>query len=271
MAHRHDAKGLSGRVLPLICTTGLVIFTAGCGGDGGDAPAAESNRLTLTAGDPPSVEQCGFSELGSDESGSPAKTLPPPEPGTYKYETTGTESVPNEGTTKLGPVDEIVVTPDRTEGNLACFGFDRRYSPQTSISNVYIQRGEDTYITGVGLATSNYVTTIEPRPAILASAGSGTRWEGKFSGETSGGYEVEIIARKEISVGGESVEAVGLESRATYNGETEGSQIAETWLAVDRPLILADKGKLTIRVGSATNRIEYDSRLTSMTPETDGG
>jgi hypothetical protein len=252
--------------LPLVCTAGAITLSAGCGGTD-DAPAAKSNRLVLASGSAPSTEQCGFSELGTAESDARTKTLRPPKVGTYRYETTGTESAPNEGKTKLGPENDIVVTPARTDGDLACFGFDRQYSAATDVTNVYIQRGEDTYITAVGLATPNYVTTIEPRPAILASAGSGTRWSGEFSGPTSGSYVVEIFARRTISVGGERVEAVGLASHATYQGETEGSQDARTWLAVDRPLILADRGRLVIRVGSATNRIDYETRLTSLEPE----
>jgi hypothetical protein len=270
MARRHVRYGLRELVWPLVLATGAITLSAGCGGDD-DAPAAESKRLTLTPGDAPTVEQCGFSELETADSAARRKTLEPPEAGAYTYRTKGTETASNEGRSGLDPINDLVVTRPLKQGDLTCFGFEREFSPTTAVTNVYIQRGEDTYISAIGVATANYVTTIEPRPAILAAAGAGTRWSGQFSGATSGTYEVEIFDRRTISVGGERVEAVGLDSHATYHGETEGSQDARTWLATDHPLILSEQAQLVIKVGSATNRIDYESELTSLDPEPAGG
>jgi hypothetical protein len=266
MAGRRCRYGLRELVWPLVFTTGAITLASGCGGDD-DAPAAESTRLSLTAGSAPTAQQCGLSQLDAKDPAARGKTLEPPEAGTYTYRTKGSETASNEGRTQLDPINDLFVTPPLKEGDLTCFGFEREFSPTTAVTNVYIQRGEDTYISAIGVATANYVTTIEPRPAILAVAGAGTRWSGEFSGTTSGTYEVEIFDRRPISVGGERVDAVGLDSHATYHGETEGSQDARTWLAADRPLILSERAQLVIKVGSATNRIEYESELTSLDPE----
>ena len=270
MARRHLRYGLRELVWPLVFTTGAITLTAGGGGDD-DAPAAESTRLTLTAGTAPTAEQCGRAELPAQDTAARAETLDPPGAGTYTYRTKGSETASNEGQSALDPINDLVVTPPLEDGDLTCFGFEREFSPTTAVTNVYIQRGEDTYISAIGVATANYATTIEPRPAILAVAGSGTRWSGEVTGATSGTYDVEIFDRRPVSVGGERVEAVGLASHATYHGETEGSQDARTWLATDRPLILSERAQLVIKVGSATNRIDYESELTSLDPEPAGG
>jgi hypothetical protein len=256
------------------CGALVLLAAPGCGG--GEAASdevegpARTQQLTFEAGAAPADDRCGFEDLDSADAAAPRKTLNPPRPGTYSYETEGTVALPDEARARLPDRTETVITPATTEGEVSCHGTEQRFSPRATLSNVVIQRGEDVYLTAIGFASSNYVTTVEPRPAVLASAASGTRWDGTFDGPTSGSYEVEVIGRKTFDVGGDQVEAVGLDSRATYHGDTEGSQARKTWLSVDRPLILSESGEFALEVGGGEDRLEYETTLTSLEPETSG-
>jgi hypothetical protein len=225
-------------------------MTAGCGGsDESSSEPPPSTRIELSAGAAPSAEQCGFAELKADATGEPRNSAP--QPGVYEYAST--------------------VTPSTKRAGVTCFGSEHRYTDRVRTANVYILRGEDIYIVADGFDTPNFVQTVLPRPAILALSGTQEQWSGTFAGATSGTYSVEIVGRRAFTIGGRKVKTVGLSSRATFKGETEGSQQRETWLAVDRAIVVREKGTSVLRLGGDTERLSYTSTLKSLTPEAGGG
>lgn len=248
-----------------LATLALATVAGACSESG---PAAPANELSLGPERPPSAADCGFS--------SPLPTAAAlgggsrvPAAGTYRYSVRGSEDLPDARPSELPATIETAITPTRRRGDLLCFGVDRPYSPRVGLANVYIRRGDDIYVTAIRLRTPNYVTTIKPRPAILAVPGAGERWRGTFRGATSGEYRTKLLGRRTLSVAGERVEAFGVQLRAQFSGASAGSQRTRTWLAMKRPLVLAEQGELTLRVGGATNRLRYGLRLRSR--ESDGG
>ena len=253
-----------------VLATAVALPLAGLAGGCGDSKKEEpaTARLDLTPGAPPPAARCGFDEIGSlgDAARSGRGSTTPPEAGAYTYSTTGRETTEDGGSATLANTTTAVVTPTRRAGGLTCFGSARRLSARTELAEVYLLRGEDIYLVALGVATPNLVETIEPRPAILALSGSTSSWTGEFRGDTSGSYQVEILGRRTFSIGGRKVKTVGLDSRATFTGETNGSQKRTTWIATDRALIVQETGSLELKLGGSVEQLGYSSRLKSLEP-----
>lgn len=244
------------------------LVAGGCGG-GDDGSSEGAEALSVEAGSPPAVADCAFENpesLGSAPAG--AGRVSAPTAGTYRYATSGTETVPGEPRPKALPKEtETVVTPTRRVRELTCFGSERRISERTRLPEAYVLRGEDVYITALGFDTPNLVRGIAPRPAVLALSGTQSSWSGQFAGRTSGTYSVEIIGRRTFKIGGRKVKAVGLSSEATYEGDATGSRRGETWLAQDGSLVIAESGESSIQVAGGTEKLRYERRLVSLDPE----
>jgi hypothetical protein len=256
-------------VLAALFAFSLAACAAGCGGSGSSGGGATaSNGIELKAGAPPSASTCGFDRLGSSAR-SARGSQAAPAPGTYSYTSRGTDSVPGTGgrPRALPKSAETLITPARRSGGLTCFGSEQRYSPSTHTSNVYIVRGGDIYIVGVGFNTSSYVQKVLPQPAILAVSATSTSWTGAFRGPTSGSYRVEILRRGSMKVGGKSVSAVELSSKATFTGELTGTQDRTTWLARDRSLVLEESGHSNLRFGGDEEKLAYTIKLRSLQPK----
>lgn len=247
----------------MLLSSGLVSSLTACGGGSASKPPA-SNRLSINAATAPSKSDCGFAKLG--RTGAAGGSTRPPTSGVYRYDLSGTETVPSGGSRKLPKLSESEVTPSVHRPGVACFGVQNRYSARTANARVYLIRGDDVYIVAAGFDTPNFVSTVLPRPAIIALAASGSRWSGSFAGKTSGSYKVEILERGLIKVGGKSVKAVHLSSTAHFRGEINGAQTADTWLAEGRSLVLREKGKVNLRFGGDTEALRYKMRLQSVTP-----
>jgi hypothetical protein len=255
------------RVIATACALPLA-FSA-CG-DSGSAGAPKSNRLALSASKAPTAAQCGFAGRGSP--GRVAASSRAPAPGSYSYATTARETVPGQGGTRPLPArSDSVITPTRLRGNLVCFGALRRYSSPTRTADVYLRRGDDIYLVALGFDTPSFVLTVLPRPAILALSGSSTTWSGGFTGRTRGSYRVEIVGRRTFKIGNKLVKAVGVRSSAAFRGEADGTQRGVTWLAIARPLVVAESGRSVLRFGGDEERLSFSSRLLSLTPGAGGG
>jgi hypothetical protein len=243
----------------------ICLIAAGCGGDSEDK-SAEPAALALKAGSPPSERDCGFDTADAIEP-APAGSdrIAAPEPGIYLYATTGTETTPS-GREQLPHETQSLVTPARKTKDLTCFGSERSLSARTKLPEVYVLRGEDVYITALGFDTPNLVESFSPRPAVLALGSTTSSWTGTFKGSTSGNYRVEITGRRSFKIGGETVKAVGLQSDATYTGNAEGTRRTMTWLAIDRSIVLQESGESRITVGGGDERLEYETKLLSLTP-----
>lgn len=240
----------------------IAVAASGCGG--GDSSTAgappRSSAIELAAGTAPSVELCGFGEVGGAQASGAVKNEPPA-PGVYQYATTGTERGK-----PLPARTNTTVTPGTARAGLTCFGSEHRYTPKVRTADVYILRGEDIYIVADGFVTPNYVQSVKPRPAILALSGTQQAWRGTFAGATSGTYSVEIVGRRTFTIGGKRVKAVGLSSTATFRGETTGSQKRETWLATGRALVVRETGTSVLQLGGDVERLSYTDRLLSLEP-----
>jgi hypothetical protein len=192
-----------------------------------------------------------------------------PRPGVYRYTTAGSESAPS-GRRALPAATTALVTPARSAPGLRCFGIRHRLSHRTDTASIYVLRGADSYVVGLGVSTPNLVQRVRPRPAILGLSDTETGWTGAFTGATRGSYDVELLGRRQMTVGGQPVTAVGVLSRARYRGEVTGTQRTRTWLSTDRSLVLAEQARSVLRLGGAEERLEYRTRLLSLHPQREG-
>lgn len=260
--------GARGRLLAAALAA-LSLVASGCGSSSSkpaQGPPA-SNGLALAQGSPPTEADCGFDQLGSSAR-SATGSEQPPAAGVYSYETRGSDSIPGTGgkPRELPGVSTQLVTPPRRKGGLTCFASEQRLSPGTRIANVYVIRGGDIYIVAIGFNTANYVQRVLPRPAILALSGTSTKYSGRFGGDTSGRYRIEIVKRGKRKVGGKSVPAVLLSVHAAFTGEIEGTQNRNTWLATDKSLLLEESGESDLRFGGDVEKLGYTVKLRSLQP-----
>ena len=251
---------------------GLAAGAAGCGAAGPEARLG-STDIALSRSAPPSAGTCGFGDAAALREAAATATVRPsaaPLPGAYLYATRGSTSDPEvaTGTRPLPSRSTAVVTPARTAAGLRCFGRRLSFERHTDTSNVYVVRGDDLYVVGVGVGTPHLVQRVLPRPAILGLSGHETRWAGAFRGRTSGTYDVEVLGRRSFRVGDRTVTAVGVASRATYRGEVEGEQTSRAWMTTGRSLVVAESGRSVLRIGGAEERLEYRNRLLSLQPTT---
>ena len=252
-----------------VCAVAMI--ATGCGAAPGGT-GAQSEDLPLSVEAPPTASACGFDdgvalrEAAALRSGPAAAT---PLPGAYRYATHGVTSDPDAagGVRALPGRTTAVVTPARTAAGLRCFGRRHRLAPYTDAANVYVVRGQDVYVVGVGIATPHLVERVTPRPAILGASDTETRWSGAFRGPTSGTYAVEVLGRRRIRVGDRVVSAVGVRSTAIYRGQVTGEQVSRSWVTPGRSLVVAESARSALRIGGAEERLRYRSRLLSLLPD----
>lgn len=238
----------------------IVLFVAGCGGE--DTPS-QTATIELEAPRTPTAAQCGL-----DNSDSQAGKESPPKPGTYDYATTGTRSVigESEPPTELPSATQLVVTTALEQGAQACFISQHRLEDNLGETGVFVISGEDTFVRSAEFQVGADISEVIPDPPILALSGSELEWSGTFDGATRGRYAASIAGRKTFRIGGERVEAVGVETRTSYAGEIEGVERATRWLDSKTRLIIAEEVLQERTFGLDRLRLKYKSKLKSLTP-----
>lgn len=237
----------------------LAAAYVGCGGKDEEP----TGSITVARPATPSANQCG-SAAGSGG----GRAEKPPRPGTYDYSARGRRILigSRRRTFKLPPTMEVVVSPTRRAGALACFALQRRYDKGVADTGVFVIRGSDIYVRSARFQDGSYIKSFTPSPPILSLSGSELDWSGEFRGSTAGRYAAEVIGRKTMKVGSRSVRVVGIQARGSYAGAIKGWERSTRWFALDRNLVVAETSTQQRNLGLDRLRLSYSARLKSLKP-----
>lgn len=246
------------------CFALLLIAALPVTGCGESDPPSQTKKIVLPTPATPTAEQCSLGD-GGEASGKGER---PPDPGTYEYRTTGSRSIEgdSDSATKLPATTQVIITDALRDGPRSCFVTQHRFESNLGDTGIFVVNGDDTLLRSAEFQVGADITEVLPDPPILMLSGSELEWSGSFRGATRGRYAAEIVGRKKFRIDGESVEAVGVETRVSYAGEIEGTERATRWLSTDTRLIVAENVTQERSFGLDRMRLEYRSRLKSLDP-----
>jgi hypothetical protein len=95
----------------------------------------------------------------------------------------------------------------------------------------------------------------------------GQRWEGEWSGKTSGEYTGRTFEHTTMTIGGEEVEVWATEVRMTMRGEIEGTNITRSWVAPEYRLVVKQYQEIEVTSGPADYYCEWTGQLVSLDPQ----
>lgn len=96
----------------------------------------------------------------------------------------------------------------------------------------------------------------------------GQKWEGRWSGKTSGTYRGETFERVKLDIGGEQVEAFGIVVYMEMRGEIEGEVEARVWLSPKHAITVREYYKQRVKADVGDYRAEWTMTLKSLQPQT---
>lgn len=237
------------------------VILGACGG-GSDKQSA-TKAITVPAPTTPTAAQCG------QGSGSPSSDAErPPKPGTYAYTLKGQKTLISDQNRvfQLPAESTVIITPAQQSGDITCFTLQRRFDSDLADTGVFAIRGQDIYLRSVRFQSGGYIKSFTPNPTILSLSGSELSWSGEFRGTTSGRYAAEIIGRKQMKIGSQTVRTVGVQNRGSFGGDIKGWERSTRWFAVGRNIIVAEKSTQQRDFGLDKLRLTYSAQLKSLDP-----
>lgn len=245
--------------LGLICAATL--FAAGCGdGDSGTAPKA----IVIEDPKTPTNAECGLSGKGSAKDADK-----PPKPGKYLYVLEGRRVLVGDQkeVTPLPSQMQTIVTDSYSAGAQSCFAVQRRYEKDLGDTGVFVINGREMLLRSGEFQAGGDIAQFVPDPPITVIDDDELEWSGEFSGQTQGRYSVNVVGRKRMRIGGESVPVIGLSTRVSYAGEVEGIERSTRWFSTKHRIVVAETVTQERTYGLDRLRLTYKSRLQSVDPQ----
>lgn len=203
----------------------------------------------------------------------PAEGLRPPEPGVYRYATTGGEQLSVRGSARDYPETTTItvrhdqcgfterwdVFDERWEQRDWCLQDDRR--PLVAMTS---------YREFFGHGQRNELTCHGDAPPMRV-VGPGTRWTVVCEDEdTTATSRVEVMGRSSIEVDGEQLDTAHVRMETRIEGETSGRMTGERWIVPATGLLVREQWETEVEtsgpVGPVDYTEEYTLRLESTTP-----
>lgn len=245
---------------------GGIALTAAAVGCGSASTASDSGpgRVLLRVPTAPNQRDCRVADLRTDVG---AQNLAP-DPGTYSYKVQGTRSLKGGGTNsvkRLPAVVKVIVTPTRDYGKVVCFRVQRRYTAALGDTATFAVRGSDVYLTDLTLQSGGEITVIDPSPPVLSLAGNQVTWSGTFSGETNGQFAGDLVGRRSLPLpNGQKVQAIGIQLRVSFSGQTRGTLNTTQWLSASHNFVLGETLDLNRSFGLDHEHLQFQSHLQSL-------
>lgn len=119
-----------------------------------------------------------------------------------------------------------------------------------------------------GPVTEDSTVTFSP-PMLVGprSLRVGQEWEGTWSGDTYGNYEGRTFEHRHLNIGGERVEAWGVEILMDMRGEIRGQIQARVWIAPDHGMTVKEAFVQDIEGDFGNYHAEWDMTLKSLEPQ----
>lgn len=238
----------------------LGVTLAGCGGAhrkarGVPNPAA-SALLT------PQRADCAADRLATSH--QPQDRVP--KPGTYRYRLTGTQRLVGAGPRTLRGDMTVTVTAALHLNRLRCYRVRRALANDIADTATLVVRGNRVYITQLQSTLGGQQTLLMPDPPVLALDPDRLRWEGTFSGVSSGRYRAEPVGRRRFDIGGRPVRALGVRFTLVSTGEVSGTQRSLQWFDPRSNLVVREEVEQRRSFGVDELLLDYRARARALTP-----
>ena len=113
-------------------------------------------------------------------------------------------------------------------------------------------------------------STIDFAPPMLVGPTDlevGKKWQGRWSGKTTGTYTGEIFERVALNIGGEQVEAYGIAIDMQMRGEIEGEVNAKVWLSPKYAMTVREYYRQRVKADVGDYNAEWTMTLKSLQPQ----
>jgi hypothetical protein len=96
----------------------------------------------------------------------------------------------------------------------------------------------------------------------------GQKWEGEWSGDTSGSYKGKTFDHGTLTIGGKEVEVWATEVVMEMRGEVEGDVLTRSWVAPDYHMVVKQYQEANVRSGPGEYYSEWMGQVNSLRPRT---
>ena len=292
------------RLVAGVAAAALVLAGCGGGGDSGeDATLSGAPGKTTTVAEPPvlvgppsttaaspAVVETGPSTTPSTGAPTPATgdaaprptssatPVPPPAPGTYRYDTTGQASyrVLGGAPSPYPAVTTLVVDAPTGTRQRAVRDLKDTSGKGLVVETRLDYRADGLYLESLQLAVSVllFSDTFEFRPSVPAlvlptGAGPGSSRELTVPGRMAPAVlTVEVLAEEDVRVGGRDLAATVVRLTAATTGEFRARMELTIWLAPSSGLWLKERSasEATSPDGAPLYQSRYEATLRSLTP-----
>lgn len=113
-------------------------------------------------------------------------------------------------------------------------------------------------------------STIDFAPPMLVGPRElevGRKWQGRWSGKTTGVYTGEIFERVTLDIGGEEVVAYGIAVDMEMRGEIEGEVHARVWLSPEYAMTVREYYRQRVKADVGDYNAEWTVTLKSLQPQ----
>src|SRR5438270_10188141 len=256
------------------CAAAAAILLAACGGGGGakktaakGATTTVSETSTTVGGTTTTAGGAGTATTkaptktatnsGAKVNGQPANNYTPPAgataakpatPGTYHYDTSGTNTVGTQSSAPP-PVTPLVVDPPAGTRQHSTRD-ERDASGNGSVTETTLDfQPQGVYLVEIKIATkagalgSQTLDFVANPPALAAPTGvkPGQSVEFDLSGSgTNIHVHIDFVRMETITIGGQAVDTMVIHQTATLSGNINGSQTSDSWVAPQYDLSVKD-------------------------------
>lgn len=211
---------------------------------------------------------------GSDATGGGAEKSGSAHPaaGRYRYEQSGYEEYCSPTCTReeLPPTRTVDISYKKRNARRATLISDERISSRRSSETTIKVNRKAALITRAHVRFEDesfrYENTYRPEPPIeslLFPLKVGRSWSGRWEADTSGRYEIDVVDRGAVTVGGRRVNAFRLDTVTFFNGEFEGRADVTVWIDPDTTMVVKSSGHLEIDSVFGSFESEFETTLES--------
>jgi hypothetical protein len=202
------------------------------------------------------------------------RSIAPPDPGTYRYDTSGQttygggfgEQLPPDTTLRVDPAHGVRQRSVRdmrdSQGNGSVTQTDLEFRPD----GVYLDRVRTTTTFGPASDVRDFRPSA---PALVAKTGAGPGDHVEFTMTGSGttaDVTIDAIRTERLTVGGTTVDTLLVRTHTAFSGDLQGESTAETWYTIDRLLPVKEHVVTDAQTSAGSFHSEYRAELKQLTP-----
>ncbi len=194
-----------------------------------------------------------------------------PAPGTYSYDTSGSQQISILGATNYPSRTPVVVSGD------GC-GVASTWEPSAGNSETVVECpasgglrvvSESSTVSQDGYSTTQNFTCDPDAfiPVTTGQVGQTWTWQCRSSNGETSKQVVRLLGPRTAAVGGIPVSATEVEVSSTLSGPEQGTMTSDYWLTSNATPV-KQTGDINVAAGAITYRSQYSLQLVSLTPTT---